>query len=241
MVDINCDMGEGFGVWRIADDEAIMRHIDTANVACGFHASDPVLMDRTVAMGAAAGINLGAHPGLPDLWGFGRRTMAMDADEVGALVEYQVGALVGFLTRHGATLSHVKPHGSLYGMAARDEDTAAAIAEVAGRYGVPVFGMSNTAHKAACDRLGVAFTAEFFADLDYDDEGGLIITRTHAQLDLDDVDRKVRQALTDGTVTSVGGVDLPVDVETICFHSDTPGALELAGTVERAAREADPD
>lgn len=239
MVDINCDMGEGFGVWRITDDTAIMTHIDTANVACGFHAADPVLMDATVSMGAEAGINLGAHPGLPDLWGFGRRAMALDADEVGALVRYQVGALAAFLAAHDVALHHVKPHGALYGMAARDEQIATAIAEVAGQFGVPVFGMSNTAQKTAADAAGVAFVAEFFADLDYDDDGGLIITRSHQELDLDDVDRKVRQALTDGTVTSVGGETLPVDVETICFHSDTPNALALAETVERAARAVD--
>jgi 5-oxoprolinase (ATP-hydrolysing) subunit A len=236
MVDINCDMGEGFGVWRIADDEAIMRHIDTANVACGFHASDPSIMQATVAAGKAAGIAMGAHPGLPDLWGFGRRAMALDADEVRALVTYQVGALVGFLTARQVPLNHVKPHGSLYGMAARDEEIAAAVAEVAGVYDVPVFGMSGTAQQDAAERLGVAFTAEFFADLDYDDDGGLIITRTRGALDLAAVEAKITQALRDGTVTSVGGRTVPVTVETICFHSDTPNALALAERVEHAVR-----
>lgn len=238
MVDINCDMGEGFGVWRIADDEAIMRHIDTANVACGFHASDPSIMQTTVAAGKAAGIAMGAHPGLPDLWGFGRRTMTLDADEVRALVTYQVGALMGFLAAQQLPLNHVKPHGSLYGMAARDEKVAAAVAEVAGVYDVPVFGMSGTAQEDAARRLGVAFTAEFFADLDYDDEGNLIITRTHRDLDLGGVERKIAQALRDGTVTSVGGETLAVTVETICFHSDTPNALALAERVEHAVRAA---
>jgi UPF0271 protein len=123
-------------------------------------------------------------------------------------------------------------------MAARDDAIAAAVAEVAGVYDVPVFGMSGTAQEDAAQRLGVAFTAEFFADLDYDDDGGLIITRTHREADLDAVEAKVAQALRDGTVTSVGGRSVPVTVETVCFHSDTPGALALAERVERAVRAA---
>lgn len=236
MIDINCDMGESFGIWKLADDAEVMKYVTTVNVACGFHASDPTTMANTVALAAERGVNTGAHPGLPDLWGFGRRAMAMTPDEVRDLVAYQVGALSAFLIRHDVPLHHVKPHGSLYGMTARDEPLAVAAAEVAARHNASLAGMADTAHETAAERVGVPFIREAFADLDYADDGSLIITRSRGALDLDAVATKVRRLVSEGTVESEGGKELPITFDSICFHSDTPNPVDLARAVFEAAR-----
>jgi len=139
---INCDMGEGFGLYRLGNDAALMPHIDLANIACGFHASDPSIMHATVRLAKQHGVKVGAHPSLPDMQGFGRRAMVIAPDEVQDLVIYQAGALKAFLDAEGLPLNHIKPHGALYGMAARDEAIAGAIADAARVFGVPVLGMA---------------------------------------------------------------------------------------------------
>src|SRR5690348_9385981 len=164
-VEINCDMGESYGLYRMGDDAAIMPHITIANVACGFHASDPTVMQRTVRLAKKAGVKVGAHPSLPDLQGFGRREMKMEPEELAACVIYQVGALKGFLEAEGMMLSHVKPHGSLYGMAARMPDIAGAIATAAKVFEVPVYGMAGTLHEKVYTEAGLEFVSEFYADL----------------------------------------------------------------------------
>src|SRR5271165_7071328 len=143
---INCDMGEGFGLYRLGNDAALMPLIDLANVACGFHASDPSIMRATVRLAKQHGVKVGAHPSLPDMQGFGRRVMAVTSAEVEDFVIYQVGALKAFLDAEGVALNHVKPHGALYGMAARDEAIAAAIADAVRVFRVPILGMAFTAH-----------------------------------------------------------------------------------------------
>src|SRR5512139_2435078 len=147
---INCDMGEEFGLYRLGDDAAMMPHIDLANVACGFHASDPPTMRATVRLAKKHSVKVGAHPSLPDLQGFGRRAMVISPAEVRDLVTYQTGALVAFLQAENMRLNHVKPHGTLYGMAARDRAIAAAIAEAVRPFGVPILGMAATEHERAC-------------------------------------------------------------------------------------------
>src|ERR1035438_7894232 len=144
VVPVSCDIGEGFGIWELGADEEIMPHIDVANAACGFHAGDPLVMRNTVARAKAHGVSVGAHPSYPDLQGFGRREMKMDGDELTAAIIYQVGALRAFLDVEGMALSHIKPHGALYGLAARDEATANAIADAVELFGVPVLGMAGT-------------------------------------------------------------------------------------------------
>jgi UPF0271 protein len=230
----NCDMGEGFGMWRLADDEAIMPYIDLANVACGFHAGDPAVMRDTVRAARAHDVEVGAHPSYPDLQGFGRREMAMDPGELTAAIVYQVGALKGFLEAEGMTLHHVKPHGALYGKAARDEETAGAVADAAAVFGVPVMGMAGTAHERVYTARGLGFIAEYYADLAYDDEGSLIITRRHEPLDPADVSRRVRRALAEGVAETASGGEVPMRADCVCIHSDTPGAVELARTVREA-------
>jgi UPF0271 protein len=234
---LNCDMGEAFGLWRLGDDEALMAHIALANVACGFHAGDPTVMRATVAAAKAHGVKVGAHPGYPDLQGFGRRDIAMARDELAAAIVYQVGALRGFLDAEGMELNHIKPHGALYGRAASDEAVANAIADAAAVFGVPVLGMAGTLHETVYASRGLAFMAEFYADLDYDDDGTLLITRRHAPVDPAEAARRVARVVSDGVAFSRSGKEIPIRADCVCIHSDTPNAVELARaiTAERGA------
>jgi UPF0271 protein len=183
MTTINCDMGEAFGLYRMGDDEALMPLVSVANVACGFHASDFNHMRKTVRLARRHGVKVGAHPSLPDLQGFGRREMKMPREELANCIIYQIGALKGFLEAEGMMLNHIKPHGSLYGMAARDESVAHAICDAADIFRTPIMGMIGTCHEVVYGARGHALIAEFYADLDYEDDGRLIITREHAAVD----------------------------------------------------------
>ena len=233
-ITINCDMGEAFGIYHFGDDEACMPFVTHANIACGFHASDPVVMWKTVRAAKKHGIKVGSHPGLPDREGFGRREMKVNRDEVTALVLYQTGALKAFLDAEKMALSHIKPHGALFGMAQRDEAIADGIAEAALLCGVPVIAYSDCAMSEVFTRRGVPFTCEFYADLDYDDHGRQVITKEHAPVAPEAAAAKVLRAVRDGVTRSLGGKDVKVVAESICVHSDTPGALEVAKAVHAA-------
>jgi len=233
---INCDMGEGFGLYRCGDDAAIMPFITLANVACGFHASDPTVMHKTVRLAKQHGVKVGAHPSLPDLQGFGRREMRMDPKELTDCLIYQVGALKGFLDAEGMALNHIKPHGALYGMAARSEDIANAICDAADVFKVPLLGMARTKHEEVYQRRGFKFVPEFYVDLDYDKDGKLIITREHVAWDPDLAVILTERATTEKKVKSVDGNDIPMTAECICVHSDTPGAVAVAKAVKEAIR-----
>lgn len=233
-ININCDMGESFGLYRMGNDEAVMPFITEANVACGFHGSDPNHMRSTVELAKHHGIKVGAHFSLPDLPGFGRREMKIDRDEMANIVIYQIGALKGFLDMAGIRLNHLKPHGALYGMAARQDHIAHAISDAAEHFKVPVFGLSGTLHEAVYTARGLDFRAEFFADLDYDDDGKLLITREHHAVSAEAVAAKAVKAVTKGLVDSVNGKEIPVRAETICIHSDTPNVLEIATSLRTA-------
>lgn len=235
-VEINCDMGEGFGLYRMGDDAALMAYITIANVACGFHASDPSIMQATVALAKQHGVKVGAHPSLPDLQGFGRREMKMDVGELTAAIIYQVGALKGFLEAAKLPLNHIKPHGSLYGMAARDESVARAVGDAAAVFGVPLLGMAGTLHETVYTARGIPFVSEFYADLDYDGDGTLIISRVHEPVDVAAAAARVSRALTDGVVRTIDGGDVSVRPEAICVHSDTPNAVDVARVVSETVR-----
>jgi len=228
---INCDMGESFGLYRLGDDAAIMSYITIANVACGFHASDPTVMARTVRLAKKHGVKVGAHPSLPDLQGFGRREMKMQPDELTDCIIYQVGALTGFLAREGMPLNHIKPHGALYGMAARSEEVARAVAKAAEVFKVPLMGMTGTLHEKVYKAAGVPFISEFYADLDYAEDGSLIITREHEAVDPNAAAKRALRAVEEGKVKSVKGPDVRVRADCVCVHSDTPGAVEVAKAV----------
>lgn len=233
-VTINCDMGESFGLYKMGDDEAIMPFITEANVACGFHGSDPNHMRATVELAKKYGVGVGAHFSLPDLAGFGRREMKVDRDEMANIIAYQVGALKAFLDMAEMPLTHLKPHGALYGMAARQEHIAQAVADVGVHYGVPVFGLAGTLHEEIFPARGLAFKAEFFADLDYDDAGNLLITREHHAVDPEAAAARALRAVEEGKTQSVNGKDVTVRAETICVHSDTPNAIAVAQAVRKA-------
>ena len=176
MTKLNCDMGESFGIYRAGNDEEIMPLIDIANVACGFHASDPDHMRKTVELAKKNKVKVGAHPSFPDLQGFGRREMKMPRQDIKSMIMYQVGALKSFLDEQKMSLNHIKPHGSLYVMAAKDENMANAIADAVETFNVAIFGMANTCHeKVYKDERGLNFISEFYADLDYDENGNLVV------------------------------------------------------------------
>ncbi|MDO6728221.1 5-oxoprolinase subunit PxpA [Cognatishimia sp. 1_MG-2023] len=241
-VKINCDMGEGFGKYRIADDASIMPLIDQANIACGFHASDPVIMRDTVAMAADHGVAIGAHPSLPDLQGFGRREMKIPASDLFAMICYQVGALAGMLIPYGVSLSHLKPHGALYGMACRDADVAQVIADVAKQFDLPVLGLPNTLQEKTYVEAGVSFVGEFFADLEYQPNGHLAIVKNPASINAKSAATRAINAIKTGTTPAIDGSLVPVNAQSICVHSDNPGGLDLIkelrvrlGAIERVS------
>ena len=231
---MNCDMGESFGIYKMGDDAEMMPLISMANVACGFHGSDPIHMRNTVRLAKTHQVQVGAHPSLPDRQGFGRRAMEIGRDELADMLVYQIGALEGFLKAEGMNLNHIKPHGALYGMAARDEEIAHAVCDAADVFGVPVLGMKNTLHETVYTGRGHAFIAEFYADLDYNDDGSLIITREHAPMDPGIAARRCLQAIEEGVTESINGVTLEVGSDCICVHSDTPNSIEIAKAVREA-------
>ena len=232
-VEINCDMGEGFSLYRCGDDEGIMPYIHIANVACGFHAADPVVMRRTVKLAKKHGVKVGAHPSFPDLQGFGRREMKMSRDELSACVVYQVGALKAFLEAEGMELNHIKPHGALYVAAARDELLAHAVADAVAVFKVPVLGMANTVHESVYVARGLKFLAEYYTDLEYNEDGSLILTREHAAVDAEKAARLAIRVLKEGKATAQTGKDIPMRADCICVHSDTPDAVGIARVIHR--------
>ena len=236
MTIINCDMGEAFGLYKMGDDAGLMPLITVANVACGFHASDFNHMRDTVRLAKKHGVKVGAHPSLPDLQGFGRREMKIGREELTNCIIYQVGALNGFLQAEGMPLNHIKPHGSLYGMAARMEEVAEAVADAADVFKVPLFGMKGTLHETVYTARHHRFVAEFYADLDYNADGGLIITRQHDAKDPADAAARCLRAVLEGKTRTIAGNDVAVGADTICVHSDTPNAVAIAQAVREAVR-----
>jgi UPF0271 protein len=195
------------------------------------------VMACTVRLAKQHNVKVGAHPSLPDLQGFGRREMKMQPEELTNCIIYQVGALKGFLEREGMQLFHIKPHGSLYGMAARSQEVAKAVADAAKVFSVPVMGMVGTLHERVYAAEGLEFISEYYADLDYDDEGMVIITREHRAFDPKRAAERALRAVREGVTVSVSGKDVSVRADCICVHSDTPNAIELARAVKTALAE----
>jgi 5-oxoprolinase (ATP-hydrolysing) subunit A len=238
-IDLNADVGEGFGAWRMGDDEGLLRVVTSANVACGFHAGDPSVIDRTVGLAVRAGVAVGAHPSHFDLRGFGRRNMVVDPAEAEADVVYQIGAVAGFARAHGGRLTHVKPHGALYNQAATDEALAAAVARGVARFDASLMlvGLaSSAAMRRAAESQGLRFVGEAFADRRYEADGTLV-ARGVAGAVIDDPGEAALQAVRiaqKGEVLGGGGAVVVLQAETICVHGDTPGALTLARVVRQA-------
>jgi 5-oxoprolinase (ATP-hydrolysing) subunit A len=241
-IDFNCDMGEGFGAWRMGDDIALLDHVTSANVACGFHAGDPATIRRTVKAAVGKGVAIGAHPSLPDLQGFGRRPMHISPEEVYDLIVYQVGAVDAFARACGGQLSHVKAHGALYNMAAKDRALADAIAAAVRDVdrSLVLFALSGSELIAAAQGAGLAAAAEVFADRSYQDDGSLT-PRGRPGAMIEDVElsiEQVRRMVLDGIVRAQSGKEVPVRADTLCIHGDQPGALEFARRIRAALEQA---
>jgi UPF0271 protein len=238
MIDINCDMGESFGPWVMGADAEVMPHITSANVACGGHAGDPSVMRRTVRAAKAHGVAVGAHPGFADLQGFGRREMQTDPSEVEDSLLAQIGALAAIARAEGMPVRHVKAHGALYNMAARDRRLADAIAQAIKAFdpSLVMFALPNSPMVQAGIAAGLRVAAEGFADRSYEPDGSLT-PRSRAGAVIHDVDRVVDRAVRmvrDGVVLTPDGKEVPLKVDTICVHGDTPGAPVLTQRIRAA-------
>jgi len=231
-VDLNCDMGESFGAYRIGADEDVFPYITSANVACGFHGGDPTVMRTTLASARESDVAIGAHPGFPDLIGFGRRNIDATADEVYDLVVYQIGALLGFANAAGMHMQHVKPHGALYNMAVAKPQLAAAIARAVRDVdrGLVLFGLPGSHLISEGESAGLRTASEAFADRNYMSDGTLV-SRRRPDAHIDDASEALTRAIRmvrDGTVTPVDGPPISIRVDTICIHGDGPHAAEFA-------------
>jgi UPF0271 protein len=237
-VDLNADVGESFGTYVVGQDPALMPYITSANIACGFHAGDPHVMRRTVQLARDCGVSIGAHPGFPDLAGFGRRTMTLAPDEIEDIVVYQVGALAAMAAAAGVPVTHVKPHGALYNQAARDEASAAAVARAVAAMdpGLILIGLAGSELIRAGHEAGLRTAAEVFADRGYDEEGRLLDRRLEGAVihDVDEVCRRAVHMTLTSSIRTQRGTDLPSKVDTICIHGDTPGAPALAQSLREA-------
>ncbi|MGB8646464.1 MAG: 5-oxoprolinase subunit PxpA [Anaerolineae bacterium] len=241
-MDLNSDLGESFGVYTLGADAELFPLITSANIACGFHAGDPQVMERTVALARAHGVAIGAHPGYPDLAGFGRRAMEAGEIEIENFVLYQIGALAGFCRAQGAPLRHVKPHGALYNMASRDLKVARAIARAVARYDpqLVLVGLANSALIDAAHELGIQAASEGFCDRAYNPDGTLRSRREPGAVHATP-ERAAAQAVQlarDHNLTAYDGTIIPLEVDTLCLHGDTPHAVEYARAIRRALAEA---
>jgi UPF0271 protein len=241
-VDLNADVGESFGAWTIGHDAALFTHITSANVACGFHAGDPGVMRATVELAREHRVAVGAHPGFPDLTGFGRRDMRMSPREVEDLVMYQIGALAGIAAAQGIRLQHVKAHGALYNMAVTDLALADAIARATAAIdrSLVLLGLAGSQLLQAGERAGLRTASEGFADRAYRPDGTLVPRTQPAAVihDEEAVVRRVIDMVRDRTVTADDGTPLALRADTICVHGDTPGAARLAGRMRTALNDA---
>ncbi|WP_392449800.1 5-oxoprolinase subunit PxpA [Staphylococcus massiliensis] len=241
-VDLNCDLGESFGNYKIGNDANIFPVITSANVACGFHAGDENVMHQTVKLAKENSISIGAHPGLPDLQGFGRRNMDINPDEIYNLVVYQVGALKAFCDIYGVPLNHVKPHGALYNMGARDSEIATAIAKAI--YDIDpnliLVGLSNSKLIDAAKEVGLNAASEVFADRRYEEDGQLVSRKkSNAVIEnTEDAINQVVKMVTEGKVTSVSGKEIDIDADTICVHGDGAHAFEFVSQIRTKLKEA---
>ena len=239
-IDLNCDMGESFGTYTLGMDSAIIPFISSANIACGFHAGDPQVMNKTVKLAVEHGVAVGAHPGFPDLLGFGRRNMELNDEELEAALIYQIGALQAFCSAHDVRLRHVKPHGALYNMAVGSESLTRSIARAIARVDPNLFLVTLAGRHAARNGTialeeGVTTLFEAFPDRAYTPEGTLLARRLPGAVIHDAetaADRAVRMAI-EGVVIAVDGTSVPLDVHTLCVHGDNPNGVALAATIRR--------
>jgi len=234
-IDLNADLGEGYGPWRMGEDEALLDLLSSANVACGFHAGDAAIMDRTVRLALARGVDVGAHVGFPDRQGFGRRVMQIDTAELATMVTYQLGALAGIARAAGHRMTHMSFHGALGNLAAADAALAGPLVKAVAAFDpeLIVSSSSSRAIEGAAARCGLRVATTFLADRAYDDEGLLVPRKLPGSVIKDEstVLERVRRLLAEGTVVTYGGAVLRMNASSILLHGDTPGAVQLARTI----------
>ncbi|RPH32168.1 MAG: 5-oxoprolinase subunit PxpA [Bacteroidales bacterium] len=232
VIDINCDLGESTRLSKAGNDEAIMPFISSANIACGFHAGDPLTIEKTIKLAIQNGVGIGAHPSYPDIEGFGRRPMKMRNEELRAVILYQVGALKSMTEALGAKLQHVKPHGALYNSASSDYDMAKIIAKAVKDIdsSLILVGLSNSEMMRAANEIDIAFASEFFADRAYNDNGTLVSRDIPGSVlhDTNQVIERVIRMINEKNVVSITGKTIPIKADTICIHGDNEMALHFA-------------
>jgi len=237
-VDLNCDLGESFGAYTLGMDEQVIEYISSANIACGYHASDPVVMQKTIRMAKKNGISVGAHPGMPDLLGFGRRNMNISPSEAKVYVQYQIGALYAFCKAAGIPLSHVKPHGALYNMAGKDYKLAKAICEGIFEFDsdLILLALSGSEMMRAAKDTGLKAAKEVFADRAYEEDGSLVArTKPGAMITDEDLAiQRVIRMIQGGKVTAITGKDILIEADSICVHGDGVKALEFVKKIRAA-------
>lgn len=237
-IDLNCDLGESFGNYKIGMDEEVIPLITSANVACGFHASDPVVMDKTLAMAKEAGIRIGAHPGYPDLMGFGRRNLAVSPAEARDYTLYQLGALDAFCRVHDIKMQHVKPHGAFYNMAAKDYELAKAICQAIREFddSLIVLALYGGELARASKDMGLRTALEFFADRAYEEDGSLVNRRKEGAMitDEDEAIARVIRMIKEHKLTAVTGKDIEISADSVCVHGDGVKALAFVRKIREA-------
>ncbi len=237
-VDLNSDLGESFGRYTIGNDDKIIPLITSANVACGYHAADPVVMNKTIALAKEAGIRVGAHPGFPDLMGFGRRNMNVSKEEAKAYTMYQLGALDAFCRAHGVKMQHVKPHGAMYNMAAKDYELSVAICEAIKEFddSLIVMALSGGELVRAAKDMGLRVALEVFADRAYEEDGSLVArTKEGAMItDEEEAIRRVIRMVKEQKVTAITGKDIDIKADSICVHGDGAKALAFVERIREA-------
>ncbi len=239
-VDINCDMGESFGLYQLGNDEEMMKYISSVNIACGFHAGDPSVMRRTVQLAKQYGVSVGAHPGFPDLLGFGRRYMNCTPEEIQDYVIYQIGALREFANIYGVEINHCKPHGALYIAAMEDEKIARPLLEAIAQINdqMIVYALNNSAVVMVADQMGIPVAKEVYSDREHKNNGFNVLTRFGPTIqDFEAAAARVVRMVKNGKVITNTGEDIDIQADTVCIHGDTPGAPQLARAIFAALAE----
>ncbi len=236
-VDLNCDMGESFGSYKIGMDEEILKYITSANIACGWHAGDAMCMSKTVESAVKNNVEIGAHPGFMDIEGFGRREMVVSKEEAKAYVKYQLGALIAFANSNNIKIQHVKAHGALYNMAAKNKDLAIAIAQAIYEVDkdIILLGLANSEMINAGKEVGIKIASEVFADRAYNPDGTLVSRKLKGSVihDTDLAIKRVVRMVKEGKVESINGEDIDIKVDSICVHGDNPKALEFVDKIKQ--------
>ena len=243
-IDINCDMGESFGAYKLGLDEEVIKYITSANIACGYHAGDPLVMERTVSLAKNYGVSAGAHPGFPDLMGFGRRNIDATLAEIKGYVTYQIGALQAFANAQGLRVEHVKPHGALYLMAVEDEKISEAVVEAIKNVDkdlifIALAGAKGEKMTKIGERIGLRVAYEAFPDRAYTPEGTLVSRRQPGAVikDADVVAQRALKMAKEGKVVAIDGTEINLRPETLCVHGDTPGAVNLVKKIRQTLTE----